>query len=230
MYNKEVIELALKNKSQHLKTFLKDLSIEELEDIFQNILLNLLSTDKNIDINNSKAYINTSMKNAIIHHKEKNSKFIKNQITTDETILDLFEAIPNEICYYNEIENYQDNQYNLKIMKNNIEKLFPKQKEAVIMFLNGKAGTNTPNFKQAMKTLRNIMGGKVFKIKPIKKRNERCGAVGRLSRENILDIRQNVKIGKDGNLTKIGFYAKKYHTTRNHIRKIAKNELYKHVE
>lgn len=231
MNNKEVIELALKNKKYHFKTFLSQCSLEVLEDIFQDILIQLMTKDKILSLKESKGYINVAIKNNILLYKLKNKRFTSNEIEVDNKIMNIFDKLSSDVCYYENTEKYQEQQFKLRDMRNHIDNLHPKQKLAVLAVLKGKGSTTDANFKQAMRTLRNVMGGKIFTTNPekYKPKSNKRGPISKLNREAILDIRANVVPGKNGDLIRKDFYAEKYKVNKKVVYKIAKGLSYKEI-
>lgn len=233
MLNNEFVELALKNKDYHLKLFKGQCPDEIIEDIFQNLVLDVMTkVYEHLDIKTYKKYFNVAMRNSIWQYKNKHKHFFSPEINENGENLNLFDTIADENCEYEKIEIYQNTQFNLKDMKNHISNLHPKQKEAIQNYLNGTGLTTTPNFKQAMRNLRNTMGGKIFKTDPdkYKPKSNKVGCEGSLSSEAVLDIRANIKRGKNGDLIGKGYFAQKYKVSKKVIYLVAKGVNYKDIK
>ena len=243
MLNQELVESAMKNKKYHIEVFSDLYPQEFVEDAFHNILIDTMTKEKNVPVEDFKKYVNVAMRNLIFQTLNSYKKFLISSTTVvnfdpdeGEKVHGFDKAISLEgvaaRCYFNEIEEEEDLRYKLKEMHNHINNLHPKQRESVLAYLKGTGSTTNPNFKQAMRNLRDAMGGKIFKTNPdkYKPKSNRPGTKGALSREAVLDIRANVGYDKKGMLTRLGFYAEKYRVSKKVVALTAKRVNYKDIE
>ena len=119
----------------------------------------------------------------------------------------------------------------INLINKTLSSLKGKQKEAIEEYLSG-INSNTPNFRQGLKSLRKIMSGKTVRTKGkggyVSKSN-RLGRVGKLKDEDVLDIRKNLKNDKDM-LSKSLFYAIKYKVPKKTIFNVVRGISYKNVK
>lgn len=239
MLNRDLVEAAIKNKNYHFKSLKNMCSAEVFDDVFQNFLFSLLNKKNPISIDDLKTYVNASLKRGIYENNKKNGRFVDINLknygdkrSDDSSFKTLFDFMCQDKCYFEETEEYEHTQFLLKEMHSHINNLHSKQKEAVLAVLDGNGSTGDANFKQAMRNLRNAMGGRIFKTNPDKHKPkyERGGVQGSLSREAVLDIRANVVPDSKGNLTKKTYYAKKYSVSNKVIYLVAKGINYKHIK
>lgn len=230
MHNAVAVNYITKNYKSLKRIWANTFSDEAREDAIHELMITFMNPNsKIISDTKIKAYVEISLKKQLTDYKKRHARIIfmspLNENNLEPNALNTAQD-PNDVIQ--DLQDHGDVLIKLAAMHEHILSLPEKQQSAVNDFLYRDGSSAHANFKQAMRKLRDVMGGKLHKVIPggYKPKYTKRGVQGKLTTEQVLEIRRNVVTNSKGELINKLLYAEKFNVTPQVIYMVAKRKKY----